>query len=336
MKMAIWGTGKAAMNFIRKLDLSKNKIVYFIDNDNKKYNQEIVDGIYCISPEMVKENEYDLICICSVYYNEIILQCEDLKLKNYFTIKEIYNHPELRKLIKKDIFDTGWLEENVITIKNNIEEIIWRDIFIDTVKGYEWWENISISPGRWAVGYNYLYVMARSLSAIAPSSILEFGLGQSSKLFSLYSNFYKVHYDIIEQDETWIKFFGSENVLGETINIHHRKIKDFHDNDGGVIYKYSEIDSIVSSMKYNIISIDGPWGGKNYSRIDIINFLPQILDKQFLIIIDDYNRIGEKRTINMIQKKLKSSNIEYNIQVYNGSKEICIIVSSDLKFLTTL
>lgn len=336
MKIAIWGTGKTAMKFIKNLDLSKNEIVYFIDNDKKKYNQKIFNDILCILPEMVKEDQYDLICICSVYYNEIILQCEDLKLSNYFIMKDIKKYPVLKKLIKKDEFTASWIEENIIMIKNNMDEMMWRNTFIDTVSGYEWWKNISISPGRFAVGYNYLYVMARSLSAISPSSILEFGLGQSSKLLSLYSNFYKVHYDIIEQDKAWINFFGLENVLGNTITVHHRNIDTFYDKEGGIRYKYEEIDSIVSNMKYNIISIDGPWGGENYSRTDIIDFLPKILDTRFLIIIDDYNRIGEKRTINMIQKKLKSNNIDYNIKVYNGAKEICIIVSSDLKFLTTL
>ena len=32
------------------------------------------------------------------------------------------------------------------------KELLWRDIFVDTVKGYTWYHAQSLSLGRWAIG----------------------------------------------------------------------------------------------------------------------------------------------------------------------------------------
>ena len=66
------------------------------------------------------------------------------------------------------------------------QELLWRDIFVDTVNGYSWYKNKSISLGRWAIGYNYAYVLARVLDEFKPNNILECGLGQSSKIIADY------------------------------------------------------------------------------------------------------------------------------------------------------
>lgn len=88
-----------------------------------------------------------------------------------------------------------------------IEELWWRDIFVDTVKGYTWYHDKSLSLGRWAIGYNYAYVLARVLDELKPTDILECGLGQSSKIITDYVSVNSgVNYDIVEQDQNWIDF----------------------------------------------------------------------------------------------------------------------------------
>jgi hypothetical protein len=89
------------------------------------------------------------------------------------------------------------------------EELLWRDIFVDTVEGYSWYKEKSLSLGRWAIGYNYAYMLARVLEEFRPEHILECGLGQSSKIIPDYVEANdRAVYDIVEQDEDWINFFG--------------------------------------------------------------------------------------------------------------------------------
>lgn len=51
-------------------------------------------------------------------------------------------------------------------------------------------------------------------------------------------------------------------------------------------------------MKFDVISIDAPIGTDlEYSRRDVLELLPDILEKDFVILMDDANRQGERNTI---------------------------------------
>lgn len=69
-------------------------------------------------------------------------------------------------------------------IRNINKEILCAEIFNNTVSGSEWLKDKSFSPGRWALGYQYLYAVYRILSTVKPKKILELALGQSTKLLS--------------------------------------------------------------------------------------------------------------------------------------------------------
>ena len=61
----------------------------------------------------------------------------------------------------------------------------WAAIFNNTIHDSTWLKDRSFSPGRWAVGYQFLYVMYRILNEIKPERILELGLGQSTRMLSM-------------------------------------------------------------------------------------------------------------------------------------------------------
>ena len=75
---------------------------------------------------------------------------------------------------------------------------------------------------------------------------------------------------------------------------------------------------------------------KRYSRIDIISILPKCLDNDFVIMLDDYNRSGEKRTIQEILKILKSHKIPVKTHAYVGAKAFYLICSESLGWLATM
>lgn len=110
-----------------------------------------------------------------------------------------------------------------------VNELMWRNIFVDTVMGYSWYHDKSISLGRWAIGYNYAYVLIRVLEEFRPTSILECGLGQSSKIIADYvDSDNRVNYDIVEQDQNWVDFFIKNFNLCNRIQVHIRSlINDF-------------------------------------------------------------------------------------------------------------
>ncbi len=232
------------------------------------------------------------------------------------------------------------LENNIIKISRSVEELKWANIFHDTVRGYEWYDNCSLSLGRWAIGYNYAYVLSRVLQEIQPESILELGMGQSTTIVDMYSKYCynmgkMVRHDIIEQDSKWIEFYKKNNSLSNTSNIFQRDVV-FEQRENGPFYKYAALNSILQGKKYTLISVDGPWGGENISRTDLIEFIPDILEDDWVILLDDCQRRGEKRMIELLTSKLNSFEIIYESAVYPGEKDAFIITSSNYKFLTSM
>ena len=94
-------------------------------------------------------------------------------------------------------------------------EAVWAQVFHDTVTESTWFTRQALSPGRWAAGYPFLYVLYRILDEARPTFILELGLGQSTKLTAQYaaSNPASQHI-VVEHDPEWIAAFEANFALG--------------------------------------------------------------------------------------------------------------------------
>ena len=76
-------------------------------------------------------------------------------------------------------------------VTKKINELLYANKFHDTIKQSKWYKDQSLSLGEMAIDYGTAYVLYRVLDKMNPSSILEFGLGQSSKLIHQYANSYQ-------------------------------------------------------------------------------------------------------------------------------------------------
>lgn len=228
------------------------------------------------------------------------------------------------------------------------KEINWAMVWHDTMRGIPWLENMpSISPERWAVGYNYLYVMTRILNDTNPKSVLELGLGASSTLISQYFTYLQnstlsaenagggyLHL-IAEHNDDWITYYTKSHSLSSCSTIIKQDM--IEKRYKGVTYNaYEDLAKDVKGKKFSVISIDAPFGSDKYSRRDIVEFLPNILEESFAIVIDDANRHGEKNTIKEISDILQKHNILYCTGVYMGATDCCVIASQNNAFLCSL
>ena len=120
-------------------------------------------------------------------------------------------------------------------IKHQNDELIFANVYHDTIKGIVWIDNnISISPGRYAVGYNYLYVMVRALNELHPHTILDLGLGISSTLISSYMSHFNYEdgvHDIVEENLDWIDFYRNRHKMSLNSEIFHKKVIERKNND---------------------------------------------------------------------------------------------------------
>ena len=222
-------------------------------------------------------------------------------------------------------------------------ELIYAEIFHDTIKGSEWFpQDFPVSPGNYAIGYPALYVLYRVLNEFKPSNILEMGLGQSTKMIGLYNQKYKAcRHQVVEHNKEWIDFFSNSFKMPETTQIVELPITDIvlDVGEGPVkVTSYIGFSECFEGQKFDFIFIDGPYGfnSTTYSRIDIMGILPECLKDSFVIMLDDCDREGEYNTLKLISETLFQNNIPNRKMVYHGEKGIGIVASEDLTYLCTM
>mgnify|MGYP006142713563 FL=1 len=238
------------------------------------------------------------------------------------------------KKIKKHLQENKKLHK----INNNVlKELDWANVYHDSIRGKQALENLGLNIGRWAGSYPFFYVLNRILNDYKPKNIIEFGLGESSKFISTYVENYlqDSNHFIIEQDEDWKNIFISRFQLTnksvvKILPIEKKNIKDY------TVNCYKDIDKNIN-QKFDLYIVDGPFGSDNYSRYDIVLLTEKLTaNDEFIIIIDDYDREGEKQTVDELIKMFNQKNINIHKGIYSGVKSVLILASEKYKYIKSL
>lgn len=215
----------------------------------------------------------------------------------------------------------------------------WAAIFNNTIYNSSWLKDRSFSPGRWAVGYQFLYVMYRILNEVKPKSILELGLGQSTRMIAQYVRASSdVNHYVVEHDPGWIKFFSNNFAVPESTTIVQLPWDFRPYKEAERVRCYKDFAANFKDKVFDFISIDGPLGGDmhQYARIDTLSIVPESLAENFVIMIDDTERSGEIGMIAELLAKLDAAGIKYKVGRYRGEKQATVICSLAWGFLSSM
>lgn len=218
-------------------------------------------------------------------------------------------------------------------------ESVWAQVFHDTVLTSRWLVDKTFSPGRWAVGYPYLYVLYRALDEARPTRILELGMGQSTKMISQYAVAHEdVQHSVVEHDQSWVEYCSRQLGLPDATEILRCDWGYESHNGTEGVRVYSGLAERVEGRRYDLISIDGPLGGDmpDYARIDVLRMIPDILADSFVLLVDDCERPGETRMAQEMCELLKKSRIKFRRGDYQGNKDVAVICSVDIGFLCSM
>jgi len=231
------------------------------------------------------------------------------------------------------------LQASTERVGRSTSEISWAAVFNSTTASSEWLLDKAFSPGRWAVGYPYLYVLYRVLNEIQPKRILELGLGQSTRMIAQYAEAHEgTAHIVVEHDDAWIDFFSRNFRLSASTRVLKLAWDYVPHKDAEAVRVYAGFAEALDAQRFSLISIDGPLGGdmNEYARIDVLSMLPGCLEPSFVIMLDDYERDGEAHTMEEMQNALTEAGIEYARCVYSGEKDLALLCSADLSFLCTM
>lgn len=231
------------------------------------------------------------------------------------------------------------LIKEIREVRRISQESEWGIVFNNTIMGSEWFCNQALSLGRMAIGYPCAYALYNILNEYKPKKIIELGLGQSTKMIMQYTSAHKnTEHTVIENDQDWIEFFRKCNDIPNGTNIIQCDVASTEYEQFENVRQYVGFSKLIQNKKFDFIFIDGPKGYdmKDYSRVDILDLLPECLEKSFIILFDDCNRSGEMNSFLRIQEVLRQNAIEYEIGLYCGKVHTRIICSKDLAFLCSL
>ena len=288
------------------------------------------------------------------YKLKVLKRIEQQKIIKYNEIKKIkidLKIDEYEESFRLNDIEKKLIDLEVMTVKNNaiLNELMWAQIFNSSKGNIGWLTNpeLPLWPGRFGVGYQYMYVVSRILNEVQPKMILETGLGQSTRLIGRYinwiSNEKECLHTVIEHDHNWIETFKKDFLLNASTQIIQMDLQNIaiqlSPSEKTNTYVYQWFAEKLVGEKFDFISIDAPYGTneKNgFSRIDLLGLLPDCLAERFCIVLDDYERYGEQNMVKQLRAILYNNNINFYEAIYPGQKNLLLIVSEDLKYLCTL
>lgn len=324
-KTIFWG----ASNFLKSILENKhrpfnNNVVGIIDKNSNLWGQEL--GGYKIYPP--KD-------INSLGADTILVTIKNQHNNAHKNIKRFLNNSSLKIELLPDIFCTEADETNELIKKYN-NEVIFMNTFFNLINNSSWVKKRDFIPINAAANSSLLLLLYCILENIKPSNILEFGMGQTSKLTTQYivNKNPQANLKIIEHDQKWLEYFSKQLDNCPNIKFVQKDIIDFK-YENSLSMKYADLSDILESQKFDFIIIDGPIGGnQEYPRSNIIDIIPNNLADDFIIIFDDAERLGESNTISLLKDSLKRHNIKFIESYKLSTKCQMIITSENLKYAT--
>lgn len=219
-----------------------------------------------------------------------------------------------------------------------LQELLNAHLLENAIRDSSWFEKKNFMVNNYSVDYFTLYLLFRLLDEVHPKKVIEFGMGESSRLFVQYFQFQsKAEVVSVESDQDWLNFLQRSMDIPSSYKIHLLPCEkiDFREHE---TLRYQGDMAKLLGNEIEMIFLDGPLGkGFYHARTQILDLIPHSLNpKQFCLMIHDAERPGERRTITEILKRLEQARIPHVFGEYHGLKDIGMIVSPSLKCYTLL
>jgi hypothetical protein len=203
-------------------------------------------------------------------------------------------------------------------------ETVYEIAYLDLAKRTEWVREVPMaSPDGGTASYSLLYTLLSLFRNQAFTSLLELGVGQSSRLLAQYAGSLQIPWTAIEEDQFWL-----QQVAGGFANVTpvYAPLKPTCAGGKDVLWYGCD----VPATKFDFVLIDGPAArarAQRYSRLGILSWLPQILKRDFVIVIDDASRPGERLLVELILKRLHDMSVGVEHRVLFGATTQAIIAT---------
>ena len=203
-------------------------------------------------------------------------------------------------------------------------ENFYQVSYLDLARRTNWLQDTPLaSPNGGTASFSLLYVLLTILRDEEINNIMELGAGKSSILSIQYAEKFMKNFSSIDNEEYWLQQVVKKSSYVSPV---YAKLSSVTANNKKIDWYECE----APSTNVDLLIIDGPVAYTNetkYNRLGILNWLPGILGEEFIIIVDDSSRTGERLLIKQILKKLAEKGISAQTRGIIGANSQEIIVT---------
>jgi hypothetical protein len=181
------------------------------------------------------------------------------------------------------------LRENIIRLtgKRERHEIMCR-LALESILRQEG-VNVALHPGGWAASASLLLTIARIVTELPITKVLELGCGQTTIMLAELSRVRKFALNTIEHDAKWAEFVAERSG-------HHIELATLANYGYGQDMSYGYVLNDLPGP-FDLIIVDGPPGsGDKHSRCGCMGLIERHMANPSVAVVDDTHRRGERRT----------------------------------------
>lgn len=183
--------------------------------------------------------------------------------------------------------------------------------------------NKAFFPFKSSANSSLLYLIARCFREFNIKSVLEMGVGQTTFLLDELRKNMEFEIVSLEHDPSWRT--DIQQRVQHPIAL-APLVSDQFDN---IEFSFYDCKDELKSKKFDLIIVDGPPGiGQRWPRFGIVPIVRQNLASDFVIIVDDAERRGERRTCSRLKKELKAQSILHHTNLVRAAKTQFVVAST--------
>lgn len=185
------------------------------------------------------------------------------------------------------------------------QELLYQASYLDLARRTPWIDETPLSsPGGGTASFSQLYLLLRILTGPARiSRVLELGVGVSTHLIAQWVRAHDGTSVHVDDDCEWLEATVPD----------HDRITRIHAKLSATVVGERTIewyDAPQPSRTFDLVLVDGPqaWtAGTRYNRLGVLQWLPDILAEEFIVLVDDASRPGERELVDEIEKRLAAT-----------------------------
>ncbi|UUY02898.1 hypothetical protein LRS13_19760 [Svornostia abyssi] len=188
------------------------------------------------------------------------------------------------------------------------------------------------SPGGGTASFSQLYLLLSILREGEFSRVLELGVGKSTSLIQQWAAAHEAETVHVDDDAEWLALTVKDQPGATAIHAPLRPT-----SVAG--HKIDWYGADRPPGGFDLVLVDGPqaWTGDlKFNRLGALEWVPDVLAPEFIVLIDDASRPGERELATLAEAKLRNAGLEVQPRDVVGSNSQALLVTPKYRFAAYL